>query len=238
MHEKRKIICQARTQEATCAEGTQLLIMAKVTFFMSAIFLPSLSSFGFGFPDSSSTYTGLLSALNTSLPSSPTFCSKTTMPLSTAFASTTFFASPMQKVTQKPITATNTRPIVRRSWNMPVPLPRESASRHSARYIGTITPKRPAAAPCIARPPTIIQKLPPSKNPDAQITGIDTRKRSAEATIIFLRPNHSARRPATSDDGSDPQSAMPTIHPIWSSLNVEVLSMYGNAAAMTPTSTP
>ena len=121
---------------------------------------------------------------------------------------------------------------------MPVPFPRESASRHSARYIGTITPKRPAAAPCIARPQTIIQKLPPSKKPEAQMTGIDTRKRSAEATIIFLRPNHSARRPATSEEGSDPQRAMPTIHPISFWLNVEVLSMYGSAAAITPTSTP
>ena len=121
---------------------------------------------------------------------------------------------------------------------MPVPFPRELASRHSARYIGTITPKSPAAAPCMARPPTIIQKLPPSKKPDAQITGMETRKRSAEATIIFLRPNHSARSPATSDDGSDPHSAMPTIHPIWSCENVDVLSMYGSAAAITPTSTP
>ncbi len=121
---------------------------------------------------------------------------------------------------------------------MPVPLPRESASRHSARYIGTMTPKRPAAAPCIARPPTIIQKLPPSKKPEAQMTGMDMRNSNAEATIIFLRPNHSAKRPATSDEGSDPQSAMPTIQPISAWLNVEVLSMYGSAAAITPTSTP
>ena len=108
---------------------------------------------------------------------------------------------------------------------MPVPLPRESASRHSARYIGTITPKRPAAAPCRARPPTIIQKLPPSKKPEAQMIGIETRKRSADAMIIFLRPNHSARSPATSEDGSEPQSAMPTIQPIWSWVKVEVRSM-------------
>ncbi len=124
------------------------------------------------------------------------------------------------------------------SWNMPVPLPRESASRHSAKYIGTITPKRPAAAPCSARPPTIIQKLPPSKKPEAQMTGIETRKSSAEAMIIFLRPNHSASTPATSDEGRDPQSAMPTIQPISFCVNVDVRSMYGSAAAITPTSTP
>ncbi len=97
---------------------------------------------------------------------------------------------------------------------MPVPLPRESASRHSARYIGTITPKRPAAAPWSPRPHTIIQKFPPSKKPEAQITGIEIRNSSAETTIMRLRPNHSARSPATIDDGSDPQSAMPTIQPI------------------------
>ena len=70
------------------------------------------------------------------------------------------------------------------------------------------------------------------------MTGIEMRKRNAEATIIFFRPNHSARRPATIEDGSDPQSAMPTIHPISVWLNVDVRSMYGNAAAITPTSTP
>ena len=121
---------------------------------------------------------------------------------------------------------------------MPVPLPRESASRHSARYIGTITPKRPAAAPCRPRPTTIIQKFPPSKKPEAQMTGIEMRNSSAEAMIIFLRPNHSASRPATSEDGSDPQSAMPTIQPICVCVKVDVRSMYGSAAAMTPTSTP
>ena len=77
----------------------------------------------------------------------------------------------------------------------------------------------------MARPPTIIQKLPPSKKPEAQMTGIETRNRSAEAMIIFLRPNHSARRPATIEEGRDPQRAMPTIQPISSCVNVEVLSM-------------
>ncbi len=77
-----------------------------------------------------------------------------------------------------------------------------------------MTPKRPAAAPCRARPPTIIQKFPPWKNPEAQMTGIEMRKRSAETTIIFLRPNHSAKSPATIEDGKEPQSAIPTIQPI------------------------
>ena len=43
--------------------------------------------------------------------------------------------------------------------------------------------------------------------------------------IIFLRPNHSARSPATSEDGSEPQSAMPTIQPISFCVNVDVRSM-------------
>ena len=56
-------------------------------------------------------------------------------------------AAPTSAVTTRPITAAKTRPIVRSSWNMPVPLPRLSESRHSARYIGTTTPTRPADAP-------------------------------------------------------------------------------------------
>ena len=43
-------------------------------------------------------------------------------------------------------------PMKSSSWNIPAPLPRLFASKHSARYIGTTTPMNPAATPCIARP--------------------------------------------------------------------------------------
>ena len=81
-------------------------------------------------------------------------------------------------------------------------------------------------------------KLPPSKRPDAQITGIESVKKSAEAMMIFLRPNHSESVPANRDEMTDPHRTAPTIRPSWPFENVDVFSMYGYAAAQTPTSMP
>ena len=96
---------------------------------------------------------------------------------------------------------------------MPVPFPRDSLSRHSARYIGTTTPTRPADAPWSVRPTVSSRKLPPSDSPERQMTGIETKKQNAEAMMIFLRPNHSARVPANRDERTEPQSTAPTMKP-------------------------
>ena len=98
---------------------------------------------------------------------------------------------------------------------MPVPFPRDSLSRHSARYIGTTTPTRPADAPWSVRPTVRSMKLPPSNSPDRHITGIDTKKQNAESMMIFLRPNHSASVPAKSDEITEPHSTAPTMNPSW-----------------------
>ena len=96
---------------------------------------------------------------------------------------------------------------------MPVPFPRESLSRHSARYIGTTTPTRPADAPWSVRPTVRSRKFPPSKRPDTQITGIEIKKQNAEAMMIFLRPNHSESDPAKSDEMTLPHNTAPTMNP-------------------------
>ena len=70
------------------------------------------------------------------------------------------------------------------------------------------------------------------------MTGIDRVKKSAETMIIFLRPNSSDREPAKSEETTDPHSTAPTIRPSWPFVKFDVFSMYGYAAAHTPTSIP
>src|SRR5574344_2086725 len=108
-----------------------------------------------------------------------------------------------------PTSAANTSPIVSNNWNMPVPLPREFASRHSARYIGTTTPTRPADMPCRMRPQVSIGN-PFAKSEEEQITGIEIEKQRAEMMITFLRPSHSDNAPANSEDSTDPNSTAAT----------------------------
>ena len=54
---------------------------------------------------------------------------------------------PMTFTTATPTSEQKRMPITSMNWKMPAPLPRFFASRHSARYIGTTTPIRPAAMP-------------------------------------------------------------------------------------------
>ena len=61
MQERRNIICQAWTQDVIFSWETQPLIILKLTFFMSAMRLPALSSFGIGLPFLSSAKTGIFS---------------------------------------------------------------------------------------------------------------------------------------------------------------------------------
>ena len=57
------------------------------------------------------------------------------------------FGPPSACTTATPTREQNSMPTTSMNWNMPAPLPRFAASRHSARYIGTTTPISPAAIP-------------------------------------------------------------------------------------------
>lgn len=56
--------------------------------------------------------------------------------------------------------------------------------------------------------------------------------------IMRLRPNHSARKPATGEAIMLPPSTAATISDVWLSERSTVLPRYSNAAAIIPTSIP
>ena len=115
-------------------------------------------------------------------------------------------AAPTHMVVTRPMRAANTRPTVSMNWNMPVPLPRELASRHSARYMGTTTPTRPALAPCRIRPPISISNTPLEK----QMTGMLSVNSRADRMMTFLRPSHSASMPANREERTEPKRTAAT----------------------------
>ena len=104
------------------------------------------------------------------------------------------------------IRAAATMPAVKSHWKMPVPLPRLSALRHSARYSGTTTPIRPALMPWSSRPVSSGTK------PAARaMIGMLTTNNSPLRNMSPLRPRRSESRPAKSVEITLPASTAATI---------------------------